>query len=85
MYRVVFSGFALLLSVSALGCVGDPYSQRRIVLRQESFAETIRGIRHREDSGYGRVERAQRAVEQWGRQDEIEFAEDLEQIGDHAW
>jgi len=75
----------LLLAALTVGCAGDRYSQRRIARRQQNFDDTVRGIQHREDTGHGRVDRARRAVEEWWRRDEIEFAEGVEQVGDYVW
>lgn len=85
MSRVLFVVLSVMLAALTVGCANDPASQRRIAMRRAHFQDTVRSIKRREAAGHGRVERAQRAVEQWWRQDEIEFAEGVEQVGDYAW
>ncbi len=85
MSRILFAVVGVLLAVMTVGCANDPPSQRRIALRRERFQGTVQSFERREATGRGRVERAQRAVEEWWRQDEIEFTEGVEQVGDYAW
>jgi hypothetical protein len=85
MYRVGVIVSSVLLAALTVGCASDRHSQRRIALRRQNFDDTVRAIQHREDTGYGRVDRAQRAVEESWRRDEVEFAEGVEQVGDYVW
>ncbi len=85
MHRVAFMALIVLLAGMAVGCANDRYSQSRIALRRQHFQETVRSLERREATGHGRVERAQRAVEQWWRQDEVDFAEAIEQAGYYVW
>ncbi len=85
MSRVAFIALGVLLATLTMGCADDRHSQRRIALRRQHFQDTVQDFERREATGPGRVERAQRAVEEWWRRDEAEFAAGVEQVGDYVW
>jgi len=76
---------SLSLVISLLAGCSDPYSQQRIRMRWENFAETAAGIRNREDDGTRRLREAGETIDAWWQDDCRRFEERLPTVGDYVF
>lgn len=68
----------------AAGC-NDPYSKRRIAMRNEQFNATAKSIADREADGSRRVREDCDSVKKWWKADVDEFNRRIPTIGDYFW
>jgi hypothetical protein len=74
----------LLGAIFALGCE-DPYSQRRIAMREEHLNQTATDIADRERDGVRRVREADETLKKWWKRDVEDFERKAPTIGDYFW
>lgn len=72
------------LAFSSIAC-NDPYSTRRIRMRNEQLNATLKGISKREESGYQRLDAAGRTLNRWLQQDTDRFNKRIVTVGDYIW
>lgn len=72
------------LAFSAIAC-NDPYSTRRIQMRNEQLNATLKGISKREESGYQRLDAAGRTLNKWLQDDVDQFNKRIVTVGDYIW
>ena len=80
--RLVVATLGAALSLSACN---DPYSQRRIGMRQAQLSETLGDIGRRENDGARRVEEANQTLKKWWQSDSERFNRKIPTIGDYFW
>lgn len=76
--------FCAALVFPAIAC-NDPYSTRRIQMRNEHLNATLQGISKREESGYQRLDAAERTLNRWLQQDADRFNKRIVTVGDYIW
>lgn len=74
-----------LVFLAVLGGCNDPYSQRRIAMREEHLIQTATDIVDRERDGVRRVHEADEAAKKWWKRDVEDFERRAPTIGDYFW
>ena len=79
-YAILFCTLGLVV-----GCANDPYSQKRIRMRQEHLQQTVQDFNRREESSPARLEERRRSLDKWWQSDVEQFNQRMPTIGDYVW
>lgn len=76
---------AFAVVVATAGSCEDPYSVRRIRMRQDHLAWQIERATRRDERARQRLKEAMWSVEKWWRADVEHFKETVPTAGDYIW
>ena len=70
---------------SLSGCANDPYSQRRIQMREAHLQMTVQDLAKREERAPSQLDQKIEAINSWWRSDIKKFNDRMPTLGDYFW